>query len=191
MANIFRSKEVYKKVGKQESSYDRDVLIPVGEDFKPDSEYGIYVAGEYRPPYYTDGLTILGFSSNPALIVDYTSEYKYPTADEGSFIYDFDVTGSAFDIERYEREYITLPPDEGSFIYDFGVTGSTFDIERFQKDYEYPPADEGSFIYDFNVVTTATRVEQSRWYDTLINQPEPGIQLESITSDPAVITNVV
>ena len=161
MANIFRSKEVYKKVDKQESSYDRDVLIPVGEPFKANAEYGIYVAGEYRPPYYTDGLTILGFSSNPALIVDYTSKYEYPPADEGSFMYDFD------------------------------VTGSTFDIERFQKDYEYPPADEGSFMYDFDVITTATRVEQGRWYDTLINQPEPGMQLESITSDPAVITNVV
>ena len=130
MANIFRSKEVYKKVNKNESSYDRDVLIPVGEPAKPNSEYGVYVAGEYRPPYYTDGLTILGFSSEHVHVVDYITDYK-----------------------NTAKEPTTIA---------FGFSS--------------PPL---SFSFKRNVT------------DELINQPEPGIQLESITSDPAVITNVV
>ena len=191
MANIFRSKEVYKKVSKQESSYDHDVLIPVGEPFKANSEYGIYVAGEYRPPYYTDGLTISSISSTRATVVDYTSNYEYPSAGESSFIYDFDVSDSLFSIERFEKIYIDLPPDEGSIIYDFDVSSSIFDIDRFEKDYEYPPADEGVFVYDFDTLINTVHVEQGRWFDYLVNQPEPGMQLESITSDPVTVTDAL
>ena len=160
MANIFRSKEVYKKVNKNESSYDRDVLIPVGEPAKPNSEYGVYVAGEYRPPYYTDGLTILGFSSEHVHVVDYITDYKNTAKEPTTIAFGFSSPPCTFTKIRYTKESYTVSPTPTTIAFGFSS----------------PPL---SFSFKRNVT------------DELINQPEPGIQLESITSDPAVITNVV
>ena len=64
MSNIFRSKEIYKRIPGVSS--DNNPLRAV---------QGIYVSGEYRPPYYIDGfIQINRVKTNKATITDYTQD---------------------------------------------------------------------------------------------------------------------
>ena len=190
MANIFRSKEVYKKVNKNESSYDRDVLIPVGEPAKPNSEYGVYVAGEYRPPYYTDGLTILGFSSEHVHVVDYTTDYKNTAKEPTTIAFGFSSPPCTFVKIRYTEESYTVSPTPTTVVFGFSSPPCTFDAYRYGRDYKNVSPTPTTIAFGFSSPPLSFSFKRNVT-DELINQPEPGIQLESITSDPAVITNVV
>ena len=73
MANIFNSKEVYKRIPKV-SSKDNPLR----------KVRGIYVTGDYRPPYYIDSsLHIAEINTNKPTIVDFTQVTK-PTYDDST-----------------------------------------------------------------------------------------------------------
>ena len=188
MANIFRSKEVYKKLGKNESSYDRDVLIPVGEPFKANAEYGIYVAGEYRPPYYTDGLTISNISSEHVTVVDYIDEYKSvktPT----TVAFDFKSVHADFQFLRYTKESYNVSPTPTVSAFGFVSNPCTFNAYRYGRDYKNITPTPTTVAFGFTE-NAATFTNKKQYKDQLNNQPEPGIQLEGITSQQATVTNI-
>ena len=61
MANTFRSKEVYKKLRKE--VHNRHTMVAVE---------GVYVSGEYRPPYYANmGVNIADIQCNKDRVVSY------------------------------------------------------------------------------------------------------------------------
>ncbi len=189
MANIFRSKEVYKKVNKNESSYDRDVLIPVGEPAKPNSEYGVYVAGEYRPPYYTDGLTISSISSKHVTVVNYIDEYKNvktPT----TVAFDFESSEADFKFLRYTKESYDVSPTPTVSAFGFTSDPCTFNAYRYGRDYKDITPTPTTVAFGF-IENAATFINKKQYKDQLNNQPEPGIQLEGITSQPATVTDVL
>lgn len=63
MANVFRSKEVLKKT---HNIHGDDVVVPV---------YGVYVSGEYTPPYYANPtLHLMSISSVKASVDSMTTE---------------------------------------------------------------------------------------------------------------------
>ncbi|NMA75564.1 MAG: hypothetical protein GX963_15745 [Bacteroidales bacterium] len=71
MANVFRSKEVYKKIPKV--SPDENPLRAVR---------GIYVSGAYRPAYYIDAfIHISNINTTKATIADYTERSTNITDD--------------------------------------------------------------------------------------------------------------
>ena len=64
MANIFRSKDIYKRAPKIPSSEDPLRIVK-----------GLYVVGDYKPPYYIGPcLHITDIKTNKATVVDYTTK---------------------------------------------------------------------------------------------------------------------
>ena len=79
MGQIFKSKEVYKHL--KYTLHDRHEMVPV---------QGVYVSGEYRPPYYNDPiLRIYTVSSQPATVVDFQDVAQSSGEDSMVKIVDF------------------------------------------------------------------------------------------------------
>ena len=81
MANVFRSKEVYKHLNY--NLHDRNEIVPV---------QGVYISGEYRPPYYNDPvLMIYEMSSQPPKVDDFQDVNRSSDEDSVVKILDFSV----------------------------------------------------------------------------------------------------
>ena len=94
MANIFRANEVYKKPSK--FLHDKNEMIPVR---------GVYVTGEYRPPYYSDsGLTLTSISSTSPTIANFIDEYKDITDNTLGFS-NIDCSINSIELYRFEKDY--------------------------------------------------------------------------------------
>lgn len=64
MANTFRSKEVYKKLRKE--VHNRNTMVAVE---------GVYVSGQYRPPYYANPMLVINqIQCNKADVIPYTDD---------------------------------------------------------------------------------------------------------------------
>lgn len=77
MSNIFRSKEVFKKLSTvtKNDETNSKYYQPFEDGKSIVKVRGVYVTGEYRPPFYIDsGLTINSIESNQVNIVNYTKE---------------------------------------------------------------------------------------------------------------------
>ena len=99
MSNIFRSKEIYKRIPGVSS--DNNPLRAV---------QGMYVSGEYRPPYYIDGFVrVSKINTTKPKIVDYTAVTKDLTADPIVNIIGVDC--SDIDITFYKKTPINTNPD--------------------------------------------------------------------------------
>ena len=120
MANVFRSKEVYKKIGKHDNIYGIDIIVPVGEHDHPGG--GMYVTGEYRPPYYTDGLTLESISSTPATItplITIDGRSLSPT----TVVFGFTSDPCDWNVERYGRDFYDTYTDISmvTFGFEYGL----------------------------------------------------------------------
>jgi hypothetical protein len=147
------------------------------------------VAGEYRPPYYTDGLTILGFGSEHVHVVDYTTDYEDIT--ELSVVaFGFSSPPCEFNLVRYAKESYTVSPTPTTVAFGFTSPPCTFDADRYGRDYENVTPTPTTIAFGFSSSPLSFSFERNVTVE-LINQPEPGIQLEGISSDPAIVTNVI
>ena len=150
MANTFRSKEVYKKLRKE--VHNRHTMVAVE---------GVYVSGEYRPPYYANmGVTITGINCNKALIEPYTDVSVIATDfDYALQLLDIDVNPICPSLQKYQTVKETLT--------DFDYALQLLDID----------VNETVPIQSIPIINTPMT-------------PEPIVRITQINSTKAEITNV-
>lgn len=177
MANVFRSKEVYKHPPK--SLKDANVIIPVR---------GVYVTGEYRPPYYNDnGVMITEINSNKAVVASFT-EKSIDTYDSVLRVLSFDIDTTCPDI----TQYTTAQASSG---YDTVLKVLGFDINTGVPDCLFYTQESASSGYDpvlrvisFDIDATLPNV-QPYAKQTYSNTPEPTLRITTIQTEKAIISD--
>ena len=170
MSNIFRSKEIYKRIPGVSS--DNNPLRAV---------QGMYVSGEYRPPYYIDSFVqVSNIKTNKAKIEDYTSVTKDLTADP--IINIIGVDCSDLDITYYTQAQSDLSADP--IINIIGVDCSDLDILCYTQDSKDLTADPIVNI----IGVDCSDIDITFYKETPINtNPDHTIRIKSITTSKAVV----
>ena len=114
MSNIFRSKEIYKRIPGVSS--DNNPLRVV---------QGMYVSGEYRPPYYIDGFVqVSNIKTKKATIKNYTQAEKSLRNDPVINVTDISAKKNV-DIVNYKITYINTNPDHSVRVSNISTTKAT------------------------------------------------------------------
>jgi hypothetical protein len=177
MANVFRSKEVYKHL-KYDLHY-RNEIVPV---------QGVYVSGEYRPPYYNNPtIKIYTIDSSPAIVADFRVDESNASDMPTVGMYALDTTDTVWDIKRYSQENIDVKTSETVGMYEINITDTILDINRYGRDYIDTKTDT---VGTYGLFVTNTTLEYEK-YSTEIknNTPEPILRLSTLTSDRAAVEN--
>ena len=123
MANVFRSKEVYKNF-----RYDIDKTKKVV------AVQGVYVASEYRPPYYNEpGIHIYEISGQHCTVADFKTEEVQTQGMQTAGMYMFDITESAYTLERYEKDYVDTKGMETAGMYMLELVDSGYRLDIYGK----------------------------------------------------------
>jgi hypothetical protein len=148
MANVFRSKEVYKNF-----RYDIDKTKKVV------AVQGVYVASEYRPPYYNEpGIHIYEISGQHCTIADFKTEEAETQGMKTAGMYMFDITESTYTLERYGKDYIDTKGMETAGMYMLDIVDSGYRLDIYGK-------------------------------KSSNSTPEPILRLSSLTSEACVVEN--
>jgi hypothetical protein len=178
MANVFRSKEVYKHL--KYNLHDRNEIVAV---------QGVYVSGEYRPPYYNNPtIRIYTIDSSPAIVADLQVDESNASDVPTVGMYALDTTESVWDIERYSQENADIENVDTVGMYGINITDTIWDIDRYERDYIDTNTDTVG-VYSLSVTDT-TLVDYERYSTELKNNtPEPILRLSTLTSDKATVEN--
>ena len=170
MSNIFRSKEIYKRIPGVSS--DNNPLRAV---------QGMYVSGEYRPPYYIDGFVrVSKINTTKPKIVDYTSVTKDLTADPIVNIIGVDCSDIV--ITPYTQAQQNLSADP--IVNIIGVDCSDIDILCYTQDHQELQADPIVNI----IGVDCSDIDITLYKKTPINtNPDHTIRVKSITTSKAVV----
>ena len=99
MANIFRSKEVYKHL--KYDLHNRNEMVAV---------QGVYITGEYRPPYYNEPCVhIYEISGQDCIVANFESEEVDTSPSETSGMYKF-----GMDFVGYMKTYYSTQSEEST-----------------------------------------------------------------------------
>ena len=173
MANIFRSKDVFKRAPGIPSSEDPSRKVS-----------GVYVVGDYKPPYYINsGITISGINNTKATVVDYTEKSVNASDCSTVGILSVDVTSSTVDV--YTRQYRDASDCSTVGILSIDVTES--DILQYQR--SYVNASDCSTVGILSIDVTDSEIVR---YSTNRQRltPEPMLRIKSITTSKAIIANI-
>lgn len=184
MANIFKAKEIYKRLPGVSPSDNPLRAIR-----------GLYVVGHLKTPYLIpSGIQITNIGTRPATVVDYieTSYTRYPGDDDcNSSVLDFE-TSTRLNVTRYTTSsYTRYPGDDdcNSSVLDF-ETSVGLNVTKYQTNYytRYPGDDDcNSSVLDFE---TSRTFDITRYYTASAEStPEPLLRIKSIESTQATITN--
>jgi hypothetical protein len=147
------------------------------------------VSGEYRPPYYNDGVVaIVDFQATPAIAVSFKSEYTELEPIQTSGMYQINVSTPTLHIQRYTREFKELDPIETSGMYKMDVSSPVLYISRYQRDYDksYDPEVVGMYQVDVSDPT----FHLTRYYKDYGNStPEPILRITGITTAACTVEN--
>ena len=178
MANVFRSKEVYKNF-----RYDIDKtkkVVPV---------QGVYIASEYRPPYYNNPtLRIYEISSVHATVVSFQDVTATNGEDPMYKILDFKVERLIPNLINYTTGSANAGEDTMYKILDFQVNRLIPSCEFYESKSQNAGEDTMYKILDFQV--TRLNPGETYFYKAKGNStPEPMLRLSSITSESALVEN--
>lgn len=180
MGIIFKSKEVYKHLEKKPNEQHK--MVPV---------QGLYVSGEWRPPYYNDpALVITQFTSENCIPASFKSVYQDFKDADGCIMYGMNVSAPTVSIQRYTKEFVDLLPDpDGCAIYDMDISQPSYSFMRYSREYDSAKDNDGCGMYDINLNSAGgyntTRYGKAKQNST----PEPILRVTQFISDPAVVEN--
>ena len=180
MADVFKSQEVYKHVNY--NLHDRNEMIAVR---------GVYVTGEYRPPYYNEPTLKISYiqSINPT-IVNFETEESETTTPQTTGMYKFAVSGSTYDIQRYSSESVDASNAQTVGMYNFNVSATSYVIDRYGKDYIDASNAQTVGMYNFAVSNTQYQIIRSPIIHTN-STPEYGLGLSFLRTDSATVENFI
>ena len=169
MANVFRSKEVYKHL--KYELHDRNEIVPV---------QGVYVSGEYRPPYYNN--------PQPAKVDDFQDVNRSSDEDTVVKILDFSVDFQTPSITNYTAASESSGEDTVVKILDFSVNFLEPSFDFYKTISESSGEDTIVKVLDFS--TTFLQPSFTHYNRKQTNMtPEPMLRLSTLTSEKATIEN--
>ena len=178
MANVFRSKEVYKHL--KNNPHDRNEIVPV---------QGVYVSGEYRPPYYNNPtIKIYTIESQPAEVVDFQDVNESTGDDAIVKVLEFSADFKTLNITNYTISSKSTGDDAIVKVLDFSATFLQPSFDFYKTIFESTGDDAIVKVLEFS----ATFLQPSFTY---YNQqqtnmtPEPMLRLSSLSSEKATIEN--
>ena len=179
MANIFRTNEVYKSF-----RYDIDgskKIVPVR---------GMYISGNYRPPYYNEpGLFITGITTENAVVENFQDSEVSSGVDTMTKIVDFVVETFQPSIINYSTAEASSGVDTMTKIVDFVVETFQPELEFYESTTVDAGTDTMTKILDFGV--DLIQMTQPIVYGKSVGSsaPESMLRITSFSSDSAVIEN--
>lgn len=178
MANVFRSKEVYKHL--KYNLHDRNEIVPV---------QGVYVSGEYRPPYYNNPvLMIYEMSSQPAKVGDFQDVNRSTDEDTVVKVLDFSVDFKPVNITNYTAASESSGDDAVVKILDFSVNFLQPSFDFYKTISESSGDDAVVKVLDFS--TTFLQPSFTYYNQKQTNMtPEPMLRLSTLTSGKATVEN--
>ena len=178
--DIFRSKEIYRKIRKREEGQLQDPLVPIR---------GLYVVGEHMVPVYDNAcVTIEKIETVHPKIVDYTQKTSNLNTDKTSVI---GLIGMSFNddlkIDRYTKKTVNLDTDKTSVI---GLIGMSFndgiDLLRYSK--KTVSVDNQSTIGLLGMSFNDGLNIQRYYRKSSDMSPEPMVMITGITIEHCTIT---
>ena len=174
MANTFRSKEVYKKLRKE--VHNRNTMVAVE---------GVYVSGQYRPPYYANPMLVINqIQCNKADVIPYTDDIVEAYDDFTYGIMDI-IDNPDWHIDVYGKD-ITEAYDD----FTYGIMDITNDmdwhIDAYGKDIVEAYDD---FTYGIMDIITSNNISITACPPNNHNMtPEPMLRITQRNSTKATIT---
>lgn len=179
MGSVFRSKEVYKKL--KYDLHDRNEIVAVR---------GVYVSGEYRPPYYNEPiLRIYEMSSRHATVVDFRETVRSSDEDACVKVIDFGTQILTPTITNYTTASADTGEDGCVKVIDFAVQPLSPILDWYTSDSISAGEDGCVKVIDFGVSTISIPQPTVYTTDRGESTPEPTLRLTSFTSELATITN--
>lgn len=179
MANVFRSKEVYKHL--RYDLHDRNEIVPV---------QGVYVSGEYRPPYYNNPiLRIYDLDSNPAKVVDFQDTSASTGEDTIVKVLDFSANFMTPTITNYTAASVSAGEDTIVKVLEFSANFITPSFDFYKTISEN--AGEDTIVKVLGFSANFTQPSTYTWYHTKKTQctPEPMLRLTTLSTEKATIEN--
>ena len=187
MANIFRSKEVFKKKSTVIKNTETDsTLYKPFENGEIVPVIGVYVTGEYRPPYYNNpGILLTEINSNKATVADFTQRSTSVKPDYSLNLHDIQAV-DPLEIIPYTTRSTSVKPDYSLNLHDIQAV-DPLEIIWFVTVKSSVKPDYSLNLHDIQIVDHL-EIE----YLTPINYPtapEPMLRVTNITTNRAVVTN--
>lgn len=178
MSNVFKTNEVYKHL--KHGFKPQETITPVR---------GVYVSGEYRPPYYNDGVVVIvDFQATPAIAASFKSEYTELGPIQTSGMYQINVSTPTLHIQRYTREFKELDPIETSGMYKMDVSSPVLYVSRYERDYDKTYDLDVCGMYQLDVSDPTFHL--TRYYKDYGNStPEPILRITGITTAACTVEN--
>lgn len=177
--DIFRSKEVYRKVKKRDDVNTQDPIIPVR---------GMYVVGQYLVPEYKgSGIEVTGIYTTRPRIVDFTERSETVASDHTVQLLDFKIKPNTPTVTRYS--VLTAPDqyDHTTRLLDFKLRPS-LSYTRYTRKYDEEPADHTVRLQDFKLKDRSISL-QSYYHIKLDNIPEPTVIIRDLKTGNVTITD--
>ena len=173
MSNIFRSKEIYKRIPGVSS--DNNPLRAV---------QGMYVSGEYRPPYYIDGFVqVSNIKTKKATIKNYTQAEKSLRNDPVINVTDISAKKNV-DVVYYTRATVSAPKEPVINVTD--ISANMAEIIYFTQDTK-PSTDPVINVTD---ISAKKNVDIVNYKITCINtNPDHSVRVSKISTTKATITS--
>lgn len=180
MPNIFKSKEVYKHL-KVTSERPPGKMVPV---------QGLYVSGEFRPPYYTEGqVHITDFTSTPGSAVSFKNVSR--TDEDGCVkVLDFSIDTGSISITNYTTASANAGEDCCVKVLDFWVEPNLNLTYDWYKTVSQSAGEDCcvkviDFTIDSNNIFPLTTYLKAKNNST----PEPILRLTGIVSENCIAEN--
>lgn len=175
MSDIFRTKEVYKKV-KTNDRGDKNPIIPVR---------GVYVVGDWKTPEYRNpNLLISGIETSPLKVVDFTENTIDSNAESIIGIISMNMS-DGITVTKYSTDSTDLKLD--SIIGTLSMNFDDLKVMKYTQDTQDPKTDSiiGIISMDYTNEYTITVYHRE-------NKQLPGqtcLQIRNIVVDPATIVD--
>ena len=174
---IFRSKEIYRKIRKREEGQQKDPLIAIR---------GLYVVGEHMYPVYDNAcITINEIKTKHPRIVDYTSRTEDKEIDNSIVGVIGMSVGGDLTITRYTRNSVSL--QDASIV---GVIGMSINDDitllRYTRKTEQT---DGSIVGVLGMSINEGLTIAPYYRKPLLSQPEPMLMITSVNRTQCTITD--
>lgn len=174
---IFRSKEIYRKIRKREEGQQKDPLIAIR---------GLYVVGDHMYPVYDNAcITINEIKTKHPRIVDYTSRTEDKEIDNSIVGVIGMSVGGDLTITRYTRNSVDLHDD--SIV---GVIGMSINDDitllRYTRKTEQT---DGSIVGVLGMSINEGLTIEQYYRKPLLCQPEPMLMITAVNVNHCTITD--
>lgn len=178
--NVFRTKEIYKHI--PYDVHNKNEIVPVR---------GVYVSGEYSPPYYNEPcILVTQLSSQHATVDDFETDQFDISPTETSGLYNIGLTASTYTLQRYERNWEDISPTKTSGLYNISATSSTYTLQRYEKDIDDISPTETSGLYNIGI-KSSTYVKTTFSVLKTSSTPEPILRITNLSSEDCTVTDSV